>query len=107
VNDDSEDADFVTAKIQCKCDLQSSSFHQNIPRIGGNLTKTLFALFMEDDGPYSRKLFGPLATKDREEPCMGRQKERAGYFGESEKHTVRIISTIDIYTKNIQISFLE
>jgi hypothetical protein len=86
------DSDFVTGKIHRKCDLRSSSFHQNIPRKEGDLTKTPFALFLQDDGPYSRKLFGPLATRDREEPCRGRQKKSPGYRGESNKDKVKIIS---------------
>jgi hypothetical protein len=93
------DTDFVMGKIHRKCDLRSSSFHQNIPRTGGDLIKTPFALFMQDDGPYSRKLFGPLATTDREEPCRRRQKESPGYWGESNKDKVRIISKLQINTK--------
>ena len=90
--DGSEATDFVTGKIHNKCDLRSSSFHKSIPRTGGVVTKTPFALFLEDDGPYSRKLFGPLAHRDTEEQCWGRQKESPGFCGEPQKDKVRIIS---------------
>jgi hypothetical protein len=83
VNDDSEDAGFVTAKIHHKCDLSSSSFHRNIPRTGGDMTKTPFALFLENDGPYSRKLFGPL---DHRESYIEREER------DRRKKTLPIIS---------------
>ena len=83
--------DFVTGKIHHKCDLRSNSFHKSIPRTGGVVTKTPFALFLEDDGPYSRKLFGPLAHRDTEEQCWGRQKESPGFCGEPQKDKVWII----------------
>jgi hypothetical protein len=105
VNDVSEGGDFVTAKIHRKCDLRSSSFHQTIQRTGGDWTKTPFALFLEDDGPYSRKLYGPL-VRDREKPCRGRQKEMAWYRGESEKDKVRNISIININNRNRNINYI-
>ena len=82
-NEDSEDAGFVTAKIHRKCDLLSSSFHRNISRTGGDVTKTPFALFLENDGPYSRKLFGPPADKEgykeREGQDRRKRQERIVY----------------------------
>ena len=97
-----EVSDYVTGKIHRKCDLRSSSFHQRIPRTGGDVTKTPFALFLEDDGPYSRKLYGPPA-REREEPCRGRQKEMAWCRGESEKDKVK---TLHIDNINIPYIFL-
>ena len=91
-SDGSKDGDFVTAKIHRKCDLRSNSFHQSNARTGEGFTKTPFALFLEDDGPYSRKLFGPLAHRDTEKACGRRQKENPGYWGEFEKEKVRILS---------------
>jgi hypothetical protein len=104
-NDVSEGGVFVTAKIHRKCDLRSSSFHQTIQRTGGDWKKTPFALFLEDDGPYSRKLYGPVA-RDREEPCRGRQKEMAWYIRESEKDKVRNISNININNRNRNINYI-
>ena len=83
VNDDSEDAGFVTTKIHRKCDLSSSSFHRSIPRTGADVTKTPYDLFLENDGPYSRKLFGPLdhteSYKQREGQNRRKKQERIVY----------------------------
>jgi hypothetical protein len=93
VDDDNEDVEFITSKIHRQCDLFSSSFHRSIPRSGGDVTKTPFALFLEDDGPYSRKLFGPLthreSYKERQGQDRGRRQERIVYRRETgqEDHT--------------------
>jgi hypothetical protein len=74
---------FVTAKIHRKSDLSSSNFQRNIPRTVGDLTKTQFALFLENDGPYSRKLFGPLSHREsfmeREGQDRKKKQERSVY----------------------------
>ena len=80
----------MTGKIHRKCDLRSRSFHHHIPRTGVLLPKTPYALFLEDDGPYSRKLFRPLAHRDEEEAYSGRKEESSGYL--VGKEMVRIIS---------------
>ena len=47
------------------------------------MTKTPFALFLENDGPYSRKLFGPPADKEgykeREGQDRRKRQERIVY----------------------------
>ena len=80
-NDFSDEYDFVTGRIHRKCDIRSQSFHRSIPRTEEHMTKTPLALFLEDDGPYSRKLFGPLAQSVKEGKARGRQKEREIYQG--------------------------
>ena len=40
------------------------------------MTKTPFALFLEDDRPYSRKLYGPLTDRERNEESQGQGGER-------------------------------
>ena len=76
VNNDSDDSGFVTPKIHRKCDLSSSSFHRSIPRTGGDVTKTPYALFLENDGPYSRKLFGPLAHRESYKQREGHDRRK-------------------------------
>ena len=76
LEEDKEDVKFIRSKIYRKCDLLSSSFHRSIPRPGRDVTKTPFALFLEDDGPYSRKLYGPLTDRERNEERQGQGRER-------------------------------
>ena len=76
LNNNSEDEGFLTAKIHRKCNLSSSSFHRSIPRTGEDMTKTPFALFLENDGPYSRKLFGPHADKESYKEREGQDRRK-------------------------------
>ena len=58
-------SDFVTGKVHRKSDLLNSSFSKYRPRQIYDVNKSPLALFLEDDGPYSRKLFGSLAQRER------------------------------------------
>ena len=84
-SDQCDEAAFVTAKVHRKRDLLSQSFHRSIERTGDELTKTPYALFLEDDGPYSRKLFGPLAERKGEAETRGRKMNKILYPGQEKK----------------------
>ena len=87
-DDESEDVNFVNSKVTRKSDFLSHSFNKSIPRTLP-LNKTPFALFLEDDGPYSRKLFGPLANREEEGEARGRQKEREIYSDKCAQDNVK------------------
>ena len=55
-----------------------SSYYQKPPQpkesaSRSEVTKTPFEIFLEDDGPYSRKLYGPVTTKSS---VLERSRER-------------------------------
>ena len=84
-HDQCDEAAFVTAKVHRKRDLLSQSFHRNIEKKGDQLAKTPYALFLEDDGPYSRKLFGPFDQREGERGRKEIKMKEIVYPGQDKK----------------------
>ena len=58
-----------------EAEFKVPTFHQKPNKeLSREVTKTPFEIFLEDDGPYSRKLYGPVTPK----PCLDRGRERMG-----------------------------
>ena len=68
-----------------EAEFKVPTYHQkpNSKEPSREVTKTPFEIFLEDDGPYSRKLYGPVTNK---QPAMDRGRER-----QSQKHHSKLV----------------
>ena len=63
-----------------EAEFKVPTFHQKPNKeLSREVTKTPFEIFLEDDGPYSRKLYGPVTPK----PCLDRGRERQSQKNQS------------------------
>ena len=62
---DCDKDNFVTGKVHRKCDLLKPNLPKYDSRQEHAVKKTPLALFLEDDGPYSRKLFRSLGNRTK------------------------------------------